>query len=108
MMVRWLPFAKVTRHKKKRENAMADSKIPPTFKSLLPFVRRADELERDSTRPESKLIAYYCRQYAMELGIKLRENDSSDEATNYLLSLMDRLEEDKAKLPTFSQDEGKV
>jgi vacuolar protein sorting-associated protein VTA1 len=87
---------------------MADSKIPPTFKSLLPFIRRAEELERDSTRPESKLIAYYCRQYAMELGIKLRENDSSNESTNYLLSLMDRLEQDKSNLPTFTQDEGKV
>ncbi|KAJ0399795.1 hypothetical protein P43SY_002940 [Pythium insidiosum] len=84
-----------------------ESKIPATFKSVLPFIRRAEELDRDTTRPESKLIAYFCRQYAMELGIKLRENDNSNEATDYLLSLMDRLEDDKSKLPAFTQDEGK-
>ncbi|TMW68832.1 hypothetical protein Poli38472_006300 [Pythium oligandrum] len=99
-----LPFATPASSKSKK---MSDAKIPPTFKTLLPFIRRAEELERDTSRPESKLIAYFCRQYAMELGIKLRENDNSNEATNYLLSLMDRLEDDKGKLPTFSQDEGK-
>ncbi|TDH65123.1 uncharacterized protein CCR75_008914 [Bremia lactucae] len=82
-------------------------KVPPTFKSLLPFIRRAEELDRDTSRPESKLIAYFCRQYAMELGIKLRENDPSNESTDYLLSLMDRLEYEKNKLPEFSQEEGK-
>ncbi|EGZ28424.1 hypothetical protein PHYSODRAFT_475194 [Phytophthora sojae] len=82
-------------------------KVPPTFKTLLPFIRRAEELDRDTSRPESKLIAYFCRQYAMELGIKLRENDASNEATDYLLSLMDRLEDEKNKLPDFTQEEGK-
>uniref|UniRef100_K3WPP5 Vta1/callose synthase N-terminal domain-containing protein n=1 Tax=Globisporangium ultimum (strain ATCC 200006 / CBS 805.95 / DAOM BR144) TaxID=431595 RepID=K3WPP5_GLOUD len=88
---------------------MADQmpKMPPSFKAVLPFIRRAEELDRDSTRPESKLIAYFCRQYAMELGIKVRENDTSNEATEYLLALMDRLENDKNKLPAFTHDEGK-
>ncbi|KAI9906528.1 hypothetical protein PsorP6_003975 [Peronosclerospora sorghi] len=81
--------------------------VPPTFKLLLPFIRRAEELDRDTSRPESKLIAYFCRQHAMELGIKLRENDASNEATDYLLSLMDRLEDEKNKLPEFTQEEGK-
>ncbi|CAI5741427.1 unnamed protein product [Hyaloperonospora brassicae] len=83
-------------------------KVPPVFKPLLPFIRRAEELDRDTSRPESKLIAYYCRQYAMELGIKLREHDASNEATDYLLSLMDRLEGEKDKLPEFTQEEGQV
>lgn len=89
---------------------MADQmpKMPPSFKAVLPFIRRAEELDRDSSRPESKLIAYFCRQYAMELGIKVRENDTSNEATEYLLALMDRLENDKSQLPTFTQEEGKV
>ncbi|KAL4169728.1 hypothetical protein KRP22_010643 [Phytophthora ramorum] len=82
-------------------------KVPPAFKPLLPFVRRAEELDRDTSRPESKLIAYFCRQYAMEMGIKLRENDASNEATDYLLSLMDRLETEKNNLPDFTQEEGK-
>ena len=84
------------------------SKVPATFKALVPFIRRAEELDKDTTRAESKLIAYFCRQYAMELGIKLRANDSSDDATEYLLGLMDRLEAEKNSLPVFTQDEGKV
>ncbi|CAK4657184.1 hypothetical protein LEN26_010928 [Aphanomyces euteiches] len=84
------------------------SKIPATFKAITPFIRRAEELDRDRTRPESKMVAYYCRQYAMELGIKLREHDASDEATNYLLSLMESLELEKAALPTHTQEEGRV
>ncbi|TYZ58430.1 hypothetical protein PybrP1_009470 [[Pythium] brassicae (nom. inval.)] len=88
---------------------MADQlpKMPASFKAVVPFIRRAEELDRDSSRPESKLIAYFCRQYAMELGIKVRENDTSAEATEYLLALMDRLEDDKNKLPEFTQQEGK-
>ncbi|KAG7387197.1 Vacuolar protein sorting-associated protein vta1 [Phytophthora pseudosyringae] len=82
-------------------------RVPATFKTLLPFIRRAEELDRDTSRPESKLIAYFCRQYAMEMGIKLRENDASNESTDYLLSLMDRLEHEKNKLPDFTQEEGK-
>ncbi|EQC38321.1 hypothetical protein SDRG_04040 [Saprolegnia diclina VS20] len=84
------------------------SKIPATFKAITPFIRRAEELDRDRTRPESKMVAYYCRQYAMELGIKLRENDASDEATTYLLSLMESLESEKAALPAHSQEEGRI
>ncbi len=85
------------------------SKIPPLFKPITPFIRRAEELERDTSRAESRLVAYYSRQYAMELGIKLRENDpSSEEAMTFLLSLMDRLEKDKASMPVFSPEEGKV
>lgn len=83
-------------------------RMPASFKAVLPFIRRAEELDRDSSRPESKLIAYFCRQYAMELGIKVRENDTSNEATEYLLALMDRLELDKSSLPAFTQEEGKV
>lgn len=82
--------------------------LPQTFKPLIPFIRRAEELDRDNSRPESKLIAHFCRQYAMELGIKLRESDSSNEATSYLVSLMDRLEQEKDSLSAFTQEEGKV
>ncbi|RHY34364.1 hypothetical protein DYB32_001001 [Aphanomyces invadans] len=44
----------------------------------------------------------------MELGIKLREHDASDEATNYLLSLMEALELEKSSLPAHTQDEGRI
>ena len=88
--------------------AEPEGKIPASFKNIVPFIRRAEELDRDTTRPESKLVAYFCRQHAMELGIKLRENDPSEEATEFLLKLMDGLEAEKSRLPSFSQEEGKV
>nr|CCA22293.1 vacuolar protein sortingassociated protein VTA1 put [Albugo laibachii Nc14] len=82
--------------------------LPLTFKSILPFLRRADELERDESRKESKTIAFFCRQYAMEMGIKLRENDTSSEGTEFLLGLMDRLERDKGQILPHSQEDGKT
>ena len=82
--------------------------IPPVFKPLTPFIRRAEELEHDKTRGESQLVAFYCRQFAMEMGIKLRENDESEAATSFLLGMMDELEKEKEKMPEFSSEEAKV
>ncbi len=85
------------------------SKIPAAFKPLTPFIRRAEELDRDRSRNESRLVAYYSRQYAMELGIRLREQNLEDEAcTTYLMNLMEQLEKEKKEMPTFSTEEGKV
>ncbi|RHY02688.1 hypothetical protein DYB25_003706 [Aphanomyces astaci] len=84
------------------------SKIPATFKAVTPFIRRAEELDRDRSRPESQMVAYYCRQYAMELGIKLRNHDASDEASNYLLSLMEALELEMRSLPAHTHEEGRI
>jgi vacuolar protein sorting-associated protein VTA1 len=84
------------------------SKIPASFKAITPFIRRAEELDKDVSRAESKMVAYYCRQYAMELGIQLRSQDASDEATQYLLSLMESLESEKKSLPVHTQEEGRL
>ena len=40
--------------------------IPTAFKPLTSFIRRAEELEKDTTHPQSKIVAFVCRQYAME------------------------------------------
>ena len=83
-------------------------KIPAVLKPITPFIRRAEELDRDTSRGETKLVAHYCRQYAMQVGIQLRENDSSPEATEYLLTMMDNLEKEKQAMPQFSQEEAQV
>ena len=82
--------------------------IPPIFKPMTPFIRRAEELDRDITRGETKLVAHYCRQFAMEMGIQLRADDASEESTQFLLSLMDSLEQEKKTMPPFTLDEVKV
>ena len=36
--------------------------IPAELKRITQFVRRAEELDGDRSRAESRLVAYYCRQ----------------------------------------------
>jgi hypothetical protein len=46
------------------------------------------------------MVAFYCRQYAMEQAMELRGQDSSKEVMGFLVALMDKLERDKAALPS--------
>ncbi|TKY86798.1 hypothetical protein EX895_004439 [Sporisorium graminicola] len=64
---------------------------PAELKAVLPFVQRANEL-----RTADKVIAYWCCYYAAQLGIA--GNAKENESKMYLLTLMDTLEELKAKL----------
>ncbi|CBQ71857.1 conserved hypothetical protein [Sporisorium reilianum SRZ2] len=64
---------------------------PAELKAVLPFVQRANEL-----RAADKVIAYWCCYYAAQLGIA--GNAKDNESKMYLLTLMDTLEELKAKL----------
>lgn len=69
--------------------------VPTELKALSPFIRRAEELDKDGRR-ETKVVAYYCRQYAMELGIAQQEEVKDKAAAQaFLLSLIERLEKDK-------------
>ena len=57
------------------------------FKLLAPF-------QHLSTRPNdeiNKVVAYYCRQYAMERGLEIRTTDPTVDPS-YLVTLMTRLE----------------
>lgn len=64
--------------------------IPAPLKPLTAFIRRAEELEKDHLNPDSFIIAYYCRAYAMEKGIKMKL--SSPEINAFLMNMMDALE----------------
>ena len=77
-------------------------KLPPQLKPLTPFVKRALELDRASGDRE-RMMSYFCRSYAMELGIKLNDNSAPVKAV--LLGLMEQLEKDKANLPSYSGKE---
>mmetsp|Transcript_20813 Transcript_20813/g.26945 ORF Transcript_20813/g.26945 Transcript_20813/m.26945 type:complete len:302 (+) Transcript_20813:27-932(+) len=78
---------------------MPSSSIPPPdLKGLAPYLKRAEELDRDN-RDESSVVAYYCRQYAMELGIESRENAKDPETVSqFLLELIETLETAKSKM----------
>lgn len=64
---------------------------------MVPFVKRAEELEKETTSAESKIMAYYCRLYVVTRGSKM-VNTSDPAASTFLLSQMTILETTKPKL----------
>jgi vacuolar protein sorting-associated protein VTA1 len=78
--------------------------IPPELKKIAPYIKRAEELDRDTTAPESRLVAYYLRQYAVQLGIPLASG-SSPAAKTCLGAILGDLEIEKSKMDNFTRDE---
>ncbi|KAK8643997.1 hypothetical protein V6N13_013274 [Hibiscus sabdariffa] len=58
-------------------------------KLLLPYLQRADELQK-----HEPLVAYYCRLYAMEKGLKIPNSERTKTTNALLVSLMNQLEKD--------------
>lgn len=79
--------------------------VPAELKKVTQFVRRAEELDGDSSA-ESRVVAYYCRQYAVQSGIPLA--GSSAEAKNCLGQLLSDLETEKKAMAVFSREESKL
>ncbi|CAI5468033.1 unnamed protein product, partial [Closterium sp. Yama58-4] len=69
-------------------------------KALVPFLQRADELQK-----HDPLVAYYCRLYAMDKGLRVPSKERSQAVNALLVSIMSRLEKDKAALQ-LSPDDG--
>ena len=78
--------------------------IPPELKKITPYVRRAEELDRDQGNPESRLVAFYCRQYAVHSGIVLA---TSTVGKTCLGELLGSLEGEKQAMDNFTRDESK-
>ncbi|KAH6835639.1 hydroxyproline-rich glycoprotein family protein [Perilla frutescens var. hirtella] len=74
------------------------SEIEPA-KLLLPFLQRADELQK-----HEPLVAYYCRLYAMERGLKIPQKERTKTTNALLVSLMKQLEKDKKSLTLGPDD----
>jgi len=81
---------------------MAPLNIPPELKKITQFVRRAEELDQDTTRPESRLVAYYCRQQAVSVGIPFSNTPA---AKKCLAALLGELEAEKPAMSNFSREE---
>ncbi|XP_071997089.1 vacuolar protein sorting-associated protein VTA1 homolog isoform X2 [Engystomops pustulosus] len=65
--------------------------IPPQFKSLQHHLRTAQEHDK-----RDQVVAYYCRLYAMQNGMKI--DSKSPECRKFLSKLMDQLEIQKKEL----------
>ncbi|XP_042492719.1 protein HOMOLOG OF MAMMALIAN LYST-INTERACTING PROTEIN 5-like [Macadamia integrifolia] len=68
-------------------------------KLLLPYLQRADELQKHEL-----LVAYYCRLYAMERGLRIPQKDRTKTTNAILVSLMNQLEKDKKSLKLGPDD----
>lgn len=68
-------------------------------KLLLPYLQRADELQK-----HEPLVAYYCRLYAMERGLRIPQNERTKTTNSLLISLMNQLEKDKKSLKLGPED----
>ncbi|KAL2316706.1 hypothetical protein Fmac_030582 [Flemingia macrophylla] len=68
-------------------------------KLLLPYLQRADELQK-----HEPLVAYYCRLYAMERGLKIPQSERTKTTNALLVSLMKQLEKDKKTIQLGPED----
>lgn len=76
--------------------------IPTELKKISPFIKRAEELDRDKSAAESRIVAYYCRQYAVTLGIPLSTTDTAKACLGEILAA---LEQEKPAMDQFTRDE---
>ncbi|KAL3763569.1 hypothetical protein ACHAWU_003235 [Discostella pseudostelligera] len=76
---------------------------PDSLKRIKVFLNRANELDLDKDNPESRVLAYNCRQYAVHVGIPLAGQDES--ARQNLSMILYDLEKEKDALSVLSKDE---
>lgn len=85
---------------------MSSSSLPPSLKKINVFLKRAEELDRDKSNPESRVVAYNVRQYAVLQGIPLAKNATDNGSANKALGqLLDTLETEKHAMSVFSKNE---
>ncbi|KAF5730518.1 Hydroxyproline-rich glycoprotein family protein [Tripterygium wilfordii] len=77
--------------------AMAGENEPA--KLLLPYLQRADELQK-----HEPLVAYYCRLFGMEKGLRIPQSERTKTTNALLVSLMNQLEKDKKSLKLSPED----
>ncbi|KAF8017423.1 hypothetical protein BT93_H2560 [Corymbia citriodora subsp. variegata] len=68
-------------------------------KVLLPYLQRADELQK-----HEPVVAYYCRLYAMDRGLRIPQSERTKTTNALLNSLIKQLEKDKKSLTLGPED----
>jgi vacuolar protein sorting-associated protein VTA1 len=80
--------------------------IPPQLKGLTAFVKRAEELDKETANPDARVVAYFCRTFAVDRGIKLKAE--GPEVTPFLMQMMNLLEKDKPCVAGISNEDRKL
>jgi len=76
--------------------------VPVSLRKIKVFLTRADELDRDKGNPESRVVAFNCRQYGVLSGIPLAQDAEAKACLGDLLNL---LEKEKEAMAVFSKAE---
>mmetsp|Transcript_2445 Transcript_2445/g.3756 ORF Transcript_2445/g.3756 Transcript_2445/m.3756 type:complete len:309 (-) Transcript_2445:188-1114(-) len=77
--------------------------IPTELKKITQYIRRAEELSKQSNpTPETILVAYHCRQHAVQMGIPLATTANAKKCLGDILTI---LEEHRSKMGSFSKEE---
>lgn len=78
-------------------------RIPLELKKITQYIRRAEELSKQSNpSPETLIVAYHCRQYAVQMGIPLATTPDSKKCLGDILTT---LEQHRSKMGNFSKNE---
>jgi len=78
--------------------------IPPELKKITTYIRRAEELDKGEKSPEKRIVSFYCRQYAVSVGLPFAR--SSSQAVKVCLStVLNHLEKEKPAISTISRKE---
>jgi Vta1 like len=70
--------------------------VPDKLKMVTSFIRRGEELDRDHTNPDGKVVAFYCKKFALEKALK--DGSKDPELRKFLVELMGVLEKAKSEL----------
>lgn len=77
-------------------------KIPPELKKITQYIRRAEELSSQKSTPETLIVAYHCRQHAVQTGIPLATTPAAKKCLGDILTI---LEEHRKAMMNFSKEE---
>lgn len=67
-----------------------------------------NQLDRDTSNPDNRVVAYYCRTEAVSRALKIKETaPKSQEMNGYIIGLMDKLQESKGTL-NVTKEQAKV
>lgn len=70
--------------------------VPDSLKPLVQYIKRAEELDKDPSKQEYRVVSYYCKKYALEQAVKMKLN--TPDVNQFITSILTELEREKPKL----------
>lgn len=68
------------------------------MKPVAPYIKRAEDLDRDNSNPNTRVVAYFCRMYAIDVAMRLKNPDNKDEVQTLVMALLTMQEKARVEL----------